>query len=122
MAKLLIDRDRVTPGLQSLGLRNESALIVAARSISHTEVARRLGVAKQTFQDWRDENMKDVLLVLAAYGQKLVNVDTEAYGSEDIAAMAHLAQKGIIHLRPLPKRGAVVEDDAETAPGELGDR
>lgn len=120
MAKLTIDRDRVTPALQSLGQRNESALLIAARTVSHTEAARRLGIPKQSFQDWRDENVKDVMLFVAAYGLKLVPVDTEAYGSDDIAAMAHLAQKGIIAMKPLPRRGVVVEEH-DTEPGVLGD-
>lgn len=121
MAKLNIDRDRVTPALQSLGLRNESALLLAVRTVSHAEAARRLGnIPKQTYQDWRDENVKDVMLFLAAYGQKLVPVDTEAYGSDDIAAMAHLAQKGIIAMKPLPRRGVVVEEEeVDTQRGEI---
>lgn len=122
MAKLTIDRDRVTPALQSLGLRNESALLVATRTISHTEAARRLGIPKQTFQDWRDESVKDVMLVFAAYGLKLVPIETEAYASDDIAAMAHLAQKGLISMKPLPRRAAVVEEDGDTEAGALGER
>ncbi len=117
-----IDRDRIPKGIASLALRNESALIVATRTISHTEVGRRIGWPKQTYQDWRDEHMKDVLLILAAYGLRLVPHDTEAYGSDDIAAMQHLAMKGVLAMRPLVKMGGTVEDvdiSLETRPGDL---
>lgn len=117
-----IDRDRVTPAIRNLALRNESAVLIAVRTTSHTEVGRRLGWAKQTFQDWRDEHLKDALLILASYGLKLVPFDHEAYGSDDIAAMSHLAQKGLISIKPLRANGGVVaEDDVDTAPGALSE-
>lgn len=118
-----IDRDRVTPAIRNLGLRNESAVLIAVRETSHTEVGRRINWAKQTFQDWRDEHLKDACLIFAAYGLKLVPSTTDAYSSDDIAAMSHLAQKGLISIKPLRSNGGtVVEEEADTAPGELGER
>lgn len=118
-----IDRDRLPKNIASLALRNESALLVAARTTSHTEVARRICLPKQTWQDWRGEHMQDFMTALAAYGLKVVPHDTEAYGSDDIAAMQHLATKGLIAMRPLVKLGGVVEECdiavGETRPGDL---
>lgn len=115
-----IDRERLPRTLTALALRNESALLIAVRATSHTEVARRLGIPKQTYQDWRDEHLKDFLLALAAYDLKLVPAGDETYSSADVAAMSHLAQKGIIALRPLVKlSGGVVVDDADTVPADL---
>src|SRR4051812_49401340 len=119
-AALNIDRDRLARPLTSLALRNESAVLIAARATSHTEVARRLGLPKQTFQDWRDDNLKDALLIIASYGLKLVPFEDEAYSSADIAAMAHLAQKGIVAIKPIRLNGGVVVDDEDTIPGVLG--
>jgi hypothetical protein len=116
-----IDRERLPKSIASLALRNESAFLVAVRTTSHTEVARRLGLAKQTYQDWRDEHMKEFLCAIAAYGLKLVPHDTEAYGSEDIAAMQHLAMKGVLAMRPIAKGGGSVEDidiAIDTRPGD----
>jgi hypothetical protein len=118
-----IDRDRLPKSVFSLTLRNESALLVQARTVTHTEVARRVNLPKQTYQDWRDDHMKDALAILAAYGLKIVPHDTEAYGSEDIAAMQHLAMKGVLAMRPLVKLGASVEEVdiavGDTRPGDL---
>lgn len=116
----VIDRDRVTPAIRNLALRNESAVLIAVRESSHAEVGRRIGWAKQTFQDWREEHLKDALLIVAAYGLKLVPSATEAYSSEDIAAMAHFAQKGLISLKPLRSNGGtVVEDEPDTVRGDI---
>lgn len=115
------ERDRVSPAIRNLALRNESALLVAVRSVSHAEAGRRLGLPKQSYQDWRDEgHLKDFMLVLAAYGQKIVPFDTEAYGSDDIAAMAHLAQKGIVAIKPLRHAsGGIVTDEPDTVRGDI---
>ncbi len=117
-----IDRDRIPRAVISVATRSESELLVAVRSTSHTEVARRLGVPKQTYQDWRDEHLKDFLLIAACYGLKLVPHDAEAYVSDDIAAMQHMALKGVLSLRPIVKQGGTVEDvdiSLETRPGAL---
>lgn len=110
-----IDRDRVNRVILSLADRNFSAVIVASRTISHSEVARRLGIPKQTYQDWREGELPDFLLIAAAYGLKLVPADDQNYSAADIAAMSHLAQKGILALKPLPKIGGAVVLNADEA-------
>ncbi len=53
----------------------------------------------------------------------MVPHDAEAYVPDDIAAMQHLAMKGVIAMRPLVKLGASVESVdiavGETIPGDL---
>lgn len=111
----------MTPAIRNLALRNESTVLVAVRETSHAEVGRRIGWAKQTFQDWREEHLKDALLILAAYGLKLVPSGHEAYGSDDIAAMVHFAQKGLVGIKPLrhANGGIVVDDESDTVRGDL---
>jgi len=115
---MFIDRDKVPPKVLALALRNESAFLVAVRTTSHAEAARRLGVSKQTYHDWREDNSRDFLLALAAYGLKLVPHDAETYVAADIEAMQQLAQKGLVALRPLKTLLAPVDAD-ETVPGDL---
>jgi hypothetical protein len=120
------DPDAIKPAIVAQGRRNESALHLAARTVSHSEAARRLGVPKQTLDYWLKRQHFEACLVYAAHGLKLVPVTDNNYTAEDIAAMAQLAEKGLRALRPL--RAAFLsktpedDDDAETTiPGALGD-
>lgn len=121
-----LDDRTVDPAVLSLALRNESAVLIAARTISHTTAAHRLGISKQTQSDWMREHLRRTCKVLGAYGLKVVPKDDQTYSAADMAALGRIARKGLDALIPAVAEarlngGGVVEDELPTIPGSLHD-
>lgn len=116
------DLERVDPKVASLGLRNESALLIATRTVNQTTAAQRLGIAKQTHSDWIKEHGKRAAQVCAAHGIKWVPADDPYVDYANLAAIGRLARLGLDKLVPAVAEaslsGGRVEEETDTVRGD----
>lgn len=82
-----LDHEKLHSSIQGLAIRNESAFRKAAATITHTKAAERLGITKQTQNDWNNDQLIRSLQVLAAYDLKLVHRDERTVPPEEMKAL-----------------------------------
>jgi hypothetical protein len=116
-----LDDRLLDPAVLAQASRNEAAVIIAARTISHTLAAQRLGISKQAQSDYLRDQLKRLSKVLAAYDLKVVPKADKTYSDAYMAALGLMAHKGIDALVPAPAvaalNGARVVDEGDTVPG-----
>lgn len=121
---MALDPSRVDQRVANLAVRIESAMLVACRTVNQTTAAQRLGISKQTHNDWMHDQWPRCALVLAAHGLKVVPADAPYVDTADLAAIGRLARRGIDKIIPaVPEAtiagGGAVEDEIDTVRGDL---
>lgn len=108
------------PLILGVAARNDSAFLLAATNLTRTEIAKRLGVPKQTLNDWLQEHHMVATKVYAAAGLKLVSVTADATVPEDMEAILRMAAAGLASFAPtrIKRRPRVAVDDPDTERGD----